>query len=333
MRKNSQDQIQQNFINELSGKSVAVTGASGYIGSALADTLNNHSVKVLRVSRRDLPPKAGMEDLKADIRTEDCWQEIVNRAEIVFHLAGTTSVYDAEKDPAGSLISTLLPVNHLIAAAQASKRIPRVVFASTATVYGLTDNLPVPETAEANPVTVYDLHKLSAEKQLALATSQGILQSVSLRLANVYGPSSSESATNDRGILNKITRMALQGKVLQLYGDGNYLRDYVYIDDVEQAFMLAAVIRGIEGQAINVASGTGIAVKDAFQEVADQAGEVKGKRVNIEHVPWPAGANVIEFRNFIADIGLLNGFMRSTRIGLDEGISLLISQYVRSGLQ
>lgn len=318
-------------MNHYGSKTVAITGASGYLASVLIDALQKTPAHILRVSRRGLPPISGTETLKADVRASDCWEEIVSKADVIFHLAGNTSVYAAAKNPAGSLSSTVLPITHLIAAAQAAGHKRRVVFASTATVYGLPDDLPVAENAEPKPITNYDLHKLFAEKQLELATKQGILEGVSLRLANVYGPSSSTSSADDRGILNRITRLALQGANLQLYGDGAYLRDYVYIDDVVRAFMVAGLGEGVAGRLFNVASGKGISVREIFHLVTERAERVTGKRVRIENAPWPDGSDLIESRNFVADI---TSFQNSTGwhpiISLNQGIDWMIENFSKN---
>ena len=291
-----------NSLANLNGKKVVVTGASGYIGSVLVDALVKYSCKVIRVSRNELMPLADTKSIKADIHNADTWAEIVAQADIIYHLAGNTSVYEAAKNPGESLNSTLLPLNHLSRAAQDRQCKPRVVFASTATVYGLTPRLPVAETVEPKPITVYDLHKLFAEQQLALATQQGVLESVSLRLANVYGPSTSVSSADDRGILNRVTAMALQGKDLMVYGDGNYLRDYVYITDVINAFLFAGASSCLGGQSFNVASGIGTTVKQAFGLAATQARKITGQPIEVNCVSWPAGVALIEFRKFTADI-------------------------------
>ncbi len=96
-----------NSLENLNGKTVVVTGASGYIGSVLVDALVKHSCKVIRISRVDLVPLADVKTVKADVRNADTWTEIVVSADIIYHLSGNTSVYEAAKNPAESLSSTL----------------------------------------------------------------------------------------------------------------------------------------------------------------------------------------------------------------------------------
>jgi nucleoside-diphosphate-sugar epimerase len=321
-----------NSLHKLSGRTAVVTGASGYIGTALVDALEKHSCKVIRVSRGDLMPLADTKTIKADVRNADTWAEIVSQADIIYHLAGNTSFYEAAKNPAESLISTLLPINHLVKEAQARQCKPRVVFASTATVYGLTPHRPVAETVEPMPITVYDLHKMFAERQIALATQQGVLDGVSLRLANVYGPSSSVSSAEDRGILNKVTAVALRGRNLTVYGDGKYLRDYIYITDVINAFLLAGATPNLGEQTFNVASGTGTTVKQAFEMVATQAGISVGRHVETNCVEWPTGVASIEFREFTADIKkYTNATGWKPLVNLRDGIALLVTEFTRRG--
>ena len=316
-------------LDNLRGRTVVVTGASGYIGSALVNDLVKHSCKVLRVSRGDLAPLAETKSIKADIRTAKFWNEILSQADIIFHLAGNTSVYEATKNPVASLNSTLLPINHLIKAARALNCTTRVVFASTASVYGLTSRLPVSEKVDPKPITIYDMHKLFAEEQLALATHQGLLDSVILRLANVYGPSLSDSSSSDRGVLNKVTAMALSGKDLTVYGDGNYRRDYVYITDVVKAFILAGATSGIGGGVYNLASGVGTTVRKVFELVANQSSIKTGIILKVNCTKWPSGTSSIDSREFVADI---SSFISATNwqpvIKLDEGIALLIADFI-----
>lgn len=312
-------------------RTVAITGASGYLGTALVSRLIELPLEILRVSRQELGLISGVRTLRADVRTFECWLEIVEKSDVIFHLAGNTSVYNAAVNPSGSLSSTLLPVTHLVRAAQKLGRKPRVVFASTATVYGLTAHLPVAETIEPKPITVYDLHKLFAEQQLEMATQHGVVNGISLRLANVYGPSLSVSSADDRGVLNRVTKMAMQGKDLVLYGDGNYLRDYVYIDDVISAFIVSGFRDGISGRVFNVATGESVSVRDAFHLVVQRVKSVTGKSVQIESAPWPEGASPIELRNYTSNINSsVDDLGWKPKISLEAGIDRMVDSFINS---
>jgi len=220
------------IAGKISGKTVVVTGGSGYIGSALTEELSKYNLRVIRTGRKKIAPKSNVEDWVLDLNDSDSWYKIVSEVDIIFHLAGNTSVYDAEENPEDSLTSTLFPIIKLINASRKLNRIPRIVFASTATIYGLTSIFPVSELTRINPITTYDLHKLFSENELAMATENKIISAISLRLANVYGASTEKSSAKDRGVLNKVTKAALRGHDLTVYGDGKCVRDYIYIDDV-----------------------------------------------------------------------------------------------------
>ena len=324
--------------SKLEGKVVSITGASGYIGSALTQELEKYSLKIIRISRKQLTPKDGVEDWVLDLNKKSSWMKIVSKSDIIFHLSGNTSIYDAEKDPKESLISTLFPIIQLINASKKLSRIPRVIFSSTATVYGLTEVLPVLETKQPNPITTYDLHKFFAEQQLLVASSSNIIDAISLRLANVYGPSPTESLAQDRGILSKITKRRFALKNLQIYGNGDYLRDYIYIDDVVNAFLHASVMDyGIllnKNQiSLNVASGKGTSVKEVFDLISHEVEKITGIRGDIENVAWPEEVNEIEKRNYIGSIELiksLTGWKPS--VSLEEGIRLLVKHYSKEGI-
>lgn len=309
---------------------VVVTGGYGYIGAALAAALRETSARVVLVSRTVRPHVPGTEALTADVRTTAGWTQILERADIVFHLAGGTSARAAARDEAASLESTVRPVMLLVAAAQAAPRVPRVVYSSTATVYGVTDRLPIAEDTEPKPATTYDRHKLCAEQELARASHRGVLEGVSLRLPNVYGPSAGTSAAPDRGVLNRVARLALEGAEVPLYGGGRYVRDYVYIDDVVRAFCMAAVRAEMKGASFNVGSGTGTTVRDAFALVAERAERLTGRRARLLDAPWPPETDPIESRSFVADIRRVASWCGwRPAVSLPDGIDRLLASTAR----
>jgi UDP-glucose 4-epimerase len=280
-------------------KVVVVTGGSGYIGSALINKLQKYNCKIIRTCRGTLNPIDGVQDKILDLTKKESWVEIMSTADIIFHLAGNTSIAFAEENIDDSLLSNLLPIANLVYASKKLKRSPRVVYASTVTVYGMTDFNPVTEEVIPRPVSVYDLHKLYVEQHLTMANNQGFLNAKSLRLANVYGPSLSESGSKDRGILSKITQACMQGDTINAYGGGDYLRDYIYIDDVVDAFLYVCISDSPD-TVINVASGVGTTVKEVFQMISDEVEKNKAVCCNIKDVDWPENINIIEKRNFIA---------------------------------
>ena len=309
------------------GKTVVVTGGSGYIGSALIDKLKKFNCQVIRTGRTKGIPISGVQDKILDLKSKESWIQIVSSADVVFHLAGNTSIPFAEENVDDSLLSNLLPIANLVYASKELKSCPKVVYASTATVYGMTDTLPVSEEVIPRPVSVYDLHKLYAEQHLTMANHQGIISAKSLRLANVYGPSLSESHSRDRGILSRITKACIQGDEINAYGGGNYLRDYIYIDDVVDAFLCSG-ISDMPHTVLNVASGIGTTVKAVFEMIANEVGENAGIYSNVINTDWPQDVSIIEKRNFIAsnkNLKSMHGW--KVNVPLKIGIQRLVKHY------
>jgi UDP-glucose 4-epimerase len=315
--------------NNFKNKVVVVTGGTGYIGAKLIQNLVGNTKKLICVSRKKIKSINGVENWKLDLCSYSSWKKIILEADVVFHMASNTSIYDAEKNPSANLMDNLFPITLLIQASKDLCRTPKVIFASTATVYGSTDVLPVTEKAHPNPVTFYCLHKQIAEKELTMATQNKIIDGISLRLANVYGPSLNESKSQDRGILNKITKMAVAGQNLNIYGNGNCVRDYIYIDDVISAFIHAS-LTDLNETVFNISSGFGISLKDIFLLVSKKILNLNGKKIHINHIDWPENIDEIEKRNFVGSNEL---FISKSRwyptVSLDQGIDLLINFYTK----
>ena len=316
------------MINFFKNKIVIVTGGSGYIGSSLISSLKGKPKKIIRVSRKILKPENAIEDWQLDLSKDTSWQKIVLTADIIFHLSGNTSIYKSEENEKESLISTVIPIKLLIESAQRLSRKPRVIFASTATVYGLTHVSPVSETLKPKPITKYDLHKYLAEKELTRANQENIINASSLRFSNVFGPSLNESSEADRGILSKVVKMALEGKSIKIYGDGKYLRDYVFIEDAVDAMIHASIITSSKS-IFNAASGVSTSVQKAFNMVAIEVERMTGNKVQVVNIAWPKKIHRIEKRNFTASIDLLisNSEWRP-KVSLQKGIQLLIKHYL-----
>ena len=320
--------------NKLNNKVICITGASGYIGSALVNRLKNYPVKkIIRISRKKLTHQENLDDWILDLNEYDSWLKIVKQSDIIFHLSGNTSVTFAEQHPQNSLTSEVLPINNLVRASKELQLSPRVIYTSTASIYGLTKEHPVSESYEPAPITCYDSNKLHAEDHLEIASKAHIINSVSLRLANVYGPSPNESSAFDRGVLSKIVKMSFENKTISLYGSGNYIRDYIYIDDVVMALINVSVISYSEilqnaKSVFNVSSGRGTYIRTVFNLILEEVGKITGENLKIKNVPWPNGVSEIEKRNFIGSaerLKSLTGWIPKTPV--EEGIKLLVDYY------
>jgi len=167
----------------------------------------------------------------------------------------------------------------------------------------MTTELPVKEGGKDQPLTVYDKHKLESENTLLKYCKEAIISGCSLRLPNIYGPGIL-SSRSDRGILNQMIAKATKNEALTLFGDGDKIRDYLYIDDVCSAFIFAAAnIKNTRGNYFNIGTGIGLSFLEVFGLIAARAKVIVGTEPEVRQIPAPAGLSAIEDRNYIADFG------------------------------
>jgi UDP-glucose 4-epimerase len=288
-------------------KTIVITGARGYIGSALTEKLAGGHGHMLRLVSRSSNPgpaisaRLACEHRVADLRDSQSWSELMRDANIVVHLSSRTDLRAAEADPADDEDINLRPLRALVEAAGAMDAAPTIVFASAATIVGPHPPMPVDDGAPDDPCSIYDRHKLAGEMILREATARGAVRACSLRLANVYGYGGASTNAN-RGILNIMMKRAVFGEPLTLYGSGAYVRDFIHVDDVIDAFLSAINTPEVcDGGHYVIASGRGHALADAYAMVAEVAMEQLERRVEIVRVPEPADLHPIERRNFIGD--------------------------------
>lgn len=291
-----------------SGMRALVTGAAGMIGCALVERLLREHWSVVGLSRRSQPqshPKLTW--LSADICHLSERINGLSEVDTVFHLAGQTSSATAKLDPIVDLNVNVVGLLRLLRAVSQQRKKPHVVIAGTATEVGIARQLPVGEGEIDKPLTFYDISKLTAEMYLKQFVREDLVSGCCLRLSNVFGASTAEQQA-DRGIIDKSFKRAMAGESLQIFGDGNYLRDYIHVDDVVSAFIAASAHReAVNGRHFVIGTGVGVLLKDAFRIVADIAEELTGRAVELNHVDVPMGLSPMEFRNFVADTTAFRG--------------------------
>lgn len=323
------------MISHFRGKRILITGASGFIASNLIHLLKNMNCTIIRLSRKSkLSTVSGMAnivDMTGDIRDSNIFERALEDVDIVYHLAAQTSLYLAEKNPLDDLELNVVPMLNLLETCRDRGWQPTIIFSGTVTEVGIPKSLPVNETHRDCPVSIYDMHKLMAENYLIHYARQGIVQGATLRLANVYGPGP-ESSSTDRSVLNMMIRKALANEPLNIYGTGEYLRDYIYVEDVVQAFVEAAIhIDRVNGKYFVIGSGEGKTINQAVKFVADRVALKTGKRVPVRHVDPPSLLHPVEFRNFVADPQLfIDASGLKINYPLIEGIDRTISSFGHS---
>jgi nucleoside-diphosphate-sugar epimerase len=304
-----------------------VTGASGFIGTRLVARLRAEGCRLRLVSRR---PVAGDPSwVSCDLRERDCWPALLDGVTLVFHLAGQTSVRTAELDPVADARINTDAMLGLLAAAQHLGTRPTVVFASTETIAGVHRDRLDDDVPDA-PVTRYDAHKLAAERALREAVSAGIVRGGSLRLTTVYGPGPRPQAS-ERGIVDLMLARALAGQALTVYGDGQQLRDLLYIDDAVAALLAAAAVPDqLDGDHFVVGSGAGLTIVELFERIAKLVERELEIRAPVIHVQPPEPRSIIDERSVIADPSRFCARTGWTpTIDFDEGLRRTLANKLR----
>jgi len=307
---------------------IIITGASGYIASALLRRLPKESLVILisrDLSNFQTPNLSSIGFVECDLASENPWKNILKGGETIYHLASQTNIVLSNQDPKKDWLINVKPIHEI---ALVSKELPKpvnVVFTGSVTQFGLTGKLPVDESCEDHPITMYDFHKLEGENLLKYYTSLGFIQSTTLRLANIYGPGSRSKNLN-RGILSQIICNALNGQSIKAYGGGSYIRDFVFIDDLISALLLSReFIDALNGKHYIISSGKGVELREIFVLVQSILREEYGIVVEIESVSEPQNLDSINRRNFIGNSSTFSSITQwqastSLRNGIEQTI-------------
>ena len=256
-----------------------VTGGAGFIGSHLTDRLLLDGSAVCVVddlstgSASNLPTGAKARFERLDICDVDALREIVAgfKPEVVFHAAAQTDVRRSIREPDfDARVNVLGALNVLRAAVAAGVR--RIVYASSAAVYGDPERLPVSEGDRTRPISEYGASKLAFEHYLSAHGARGLIEYAVLRFANVYGPR--QRGDGEAGVVAIFTQRMVAGQPVTIFGDGSKTRDYVYVGDVVEATLRAAA--GASGVVANVAWGREVSDLELFREVAAATGYPRG---------------------------------------------------------
>src|ERR1700722_472262 len=295
-----------------------VTGGAGFIGSNTIDELVRRGRDVVALDDLSSGEAANLAHVSSKIKliqdsitNLDALREASRGVDCVIHLAAQTSVPRSVKDPIETnQINVNGTLNVLVAARDAKVR--RVVFASSCAVYGKTEVLPIRESAPLAPISPYGLSKQVGEAYGRVFQELYGLEFVALRYFNVFGPRQDPGSPYS-GVLSIFNAALLGGTQPTVYGDGEQSRDFVYVENVVQANLLAAEAKGATGLAVNVGTGN----RSTLNQTLAALGKITGRPAKAKY----AAAREGDIRDSQADISLAQralGYRPS--FGFDEGL-------------
>ncbi len=313
------------------GKKVLVFGGAGMIGSAVSRLLVKDGAEVTIVDAM-LPMYGGnlfniesirdeVNFIKGDIRNNDLVQRVVKGADIIFNLAAQVSYVDSSSDPHLDMDINCRGHLNILEACRHMNPDAVLVFSSSRFVYGSIDYNPVDERHPFNCLSIYGIHKLACEKYHKFYSMAYGLRSIVFRIANPYGPGQ-QMKHGKYGIVNWFIRKAMEGDVLTIYGEGTQKRDYIFVDDLAEAMVLASMKVDSRHQVFNIGCGMGV----TFREMVDSIADITGAKIS--HVEWPKDRYFVETGDYITDITHLRSKIAwEPKIELREGIKLTWDYY------
>jgi UDP-glucose 4-epimerase len=316
---------------------VVVTGGAGFIGSHVVDGLVAAGCQVAVIDDFSTGKRENLRQWAGDDRVEVVAASVVDGlfaplhavtarrgpVDRIIHLAAQTSVVYSVENPLDELRTNCLGTVQVVDYAQRTG-VRRLVFASSAAVYGDVAELPVSESAPCQPLAPYGIDKRTGELWLGYLAAVHGVSTVPLRFFNVYGPRQDPGSPYS-GVISIFVDRAMAGRELVVFGDGEQTRDFVYVADVVRAVLAATFADGVgDGSPINVATGRQVTVNQLAAEVARLCGSSAG----IHHAPARAG----EIRHSLAAVGRaaeLLGFRAEN--SLADGLAQLVDWVRRGG--
>jgi UDP-glucose 4-epimerase len=298
-----------------------VTGAAGFIGSTLADSLTARGADVVGldcftdyyardIKERNIAPlkaRANFRFVEAALQTVDL-EPLLAGVTHVFHLAAQAGVRGSWGAQFASYTSHNVDATQRLLEAVRTRPLTRLVYASSSSVYGDVAAIPMREDARVQPVSPYGVTKLAAEHLCQLYHANYGVPSVSLRFFTVYGPKQRPDMAFHRFI-----RAAQLGAPITLFGDGEQTRDFTYVDDIVAA-LEAAGDRGTAGGVYNIGGGSRVTVN----HVLDLIQTVTGRPLNVQRQAAEKG----DMRDTFADTGRARHDLGFTpRHSLEEGLA------------
>ena len=322
-------------LSRIDGKNVLITGGVGFLGANLAKRLLElgANVEIFTRVEKNRENLNGFENklkiIEGSLTNESDVSNAIKSKDYLFHLAWQTDLKKSMVQPSEDVKSDLVGILNILESCKKENPKLKIIFASAVTVIGLPKRTPSNESEQENPLSIYESNKLVAEKYLRVYHEIYGIKTCVLRLSNVFGEFQRIDNPN-RGVLNFMIGRALRGEELTVYGKGDFIRDYCYVQNYIDAFILAALSEKTNGQVYVLGSGEGRTFNEIVEKIKKIVEDKTSKQVVIIHIPFPDEENEINKRNFVADF---SKFKEVTgwfpKISFDDGLKRTIEFYVK----
>ena len=313
------------FTKEFADRNILITGGMGFLGSNLANRLVDLGARVTLVD--SLVPEYGgnrfnVSDLGdrvrlniSDVRDEHSLRYLVQGQDYLFNLAGQTSHLDSMQNPFTDLeINCRAQLSILEVCRRHNPRL-KIVFASTRQIYGRPQYLPVDEKHLLQPVDVNGINKMAGEWYHILYNNTYDLRTCALRLTNTYGPRMRVKDSRQT-FLGIWIRLLVEGQPFEVW-EGQQIRDFTYVDDAVDAFLLAAINEQANGKVFNLGGNEAITLNDLAKLLVQINGT--GRYITRE---FPSERKRIDIGDYYSDHSLIRSALNWTpRISLREGLA------------
>ncbi|HEU5197084.1 MAG TPA: NAD-dependent epimerase/dehydratase family protein [Methylomirabilota bacterium] len=310
-----------------------VTGGAGFIGSHLVERLlREYADGVVRVlddfstgSEANLPFAAAagqrLQIVRGDVKQLDDVERAAAGVRVIFHQAAMRSVPRSVADPLGANANNVDGTLHVLEAAR-RQSVPRVVYASSSSVYGDRPELPKREDQTPAPISPYAVSKAAGEQYAQVWTRLYGVETVGLRYFNVFGPRQ-DPKSEYAAVIPRFILWALDGTPLEVHGDGTQSRDFTYIDNVVDANLAAAAAPAASGHAFNIGCGNRVSLLSIIERLE----KILGRALERRHTPGRAG----DVPHTQADVSKARALMNYTaQVDFDEGFRRTVDYFRRT---
>ena len=309
---------------------IAVTGGAGYIGSTLIKNLLNNHDSIISIDNEMIGDydylrgkvEGNIKMIVGDIRDLDLLTSAWKDCDSIAHLAALPGLALCNEKPEEAVSINVFGTYQVLEAAR-KLDINRVIFCSSASVYGVPQNMPVTEDHPLRPLNLYGVTKLAGEKIMNTYWDNHGIETVNLRFGNIYGVG---LYTRWDTVIPKFVRQALSGEKLTIYGDGGASRDFVHVEDITNAMILSMKELEIGGETFNVGGET-LTINNIAQIVTEET----YKMTNVDSKSIHTQPRLGETREFSYDLTKIKttlGFANHWTVR--DGVKQLINYWLNS---